>query len=145
MSISFVYYFLMMLTMSGSELKEVNGRPISHWRDVQVYYFYDSRLPNAVGQKTEELVVDLIQRQYSHLLKDGHLVYYRIDLATPEGEAVGRKCDINMTGLVIGRKYKATNLTQMAYAFALHEPQAFQQHVAYTIEKFLPSKYKSKK
>ena len=134
----------MLFTMSTSDMRtDMKIQPWKHWNDVQVFYFYDSRMPNNMSKELGVLTQDLLERQYGQRLKDERIRFYKIDLASPNGEAVGRKLDITMTGLVVSRRNRARNLTQIAYSMVLTDPVGFQQHLAYTIEKLLPSKYRT--
>lgn len=139
MSISFLYYVLMLFTLSTSEVGELHHTPLKNMGSVQIYYFYDSRLPSAVGETMNGLTQDLLNKHYADLVENGDIIYYQIDLASQVGQRVAQKCNITMTGLVLARHTRVVNLTQNGYTFARSEPLTFQQNVAFHINCLLPA------
>ena len=139
MSISFLYYILMLLTLSTSDVTELQNNPLKNMGAVQIYYFYDSRLPSSVGETMNGLTQDLLNKHYADLVASGDIIYYQIDLASQVGQRVAQKCNITMTGLVVARHTKVVNLTQNGYAFAKAEPVTFQQNLAFHINHLLPA------
>ena len=144
MSISFLYYLLMLFSLSSSDLAGTNKNPLTHMGDVQIYYFYDSRIPSSIGEAMVGLTKDLLNKNYAQQVKDGDIILYEIDLATPKGEEIAKKCNITITGLVVSRHLKVVNLTQNGYTYAKTGPLAFQQNLAYHINKLLPSSKRPK-
>ena len=139
MSLSFLYYILMLLTLSTGEINELQHTPLKNMGAVQIYYFYDSRLPSSVGETMNGLTQDLLNKHYADLVANGDIIYYQIDLASQVGQRVAQKCNITMTGLVLARHMKVVNLTQNGYSFAKSEPLTFQQNLAFHINRLLPS------
>ncbi len=139
MSISFLYYLLMLFSLSSGNLAGTNKNPLTHMGHVQIYYFYDSRIPSSIGERMHGLTEDLLKKNYEQQVKDGDIIFYEIDLATPKGEEIARKCNITITGLVISRHMRVINLTQNGYAYAKSDPLVFQQNLAYHINKMLPA------
>ena len=139
MSISFLYYVLMLLSLSTGETSGLHHTPIKNMGAVQIYYFYDSRLPSSVGETMNGLTQDLLNKHYADLVESGDIIYYQIDLASQVGQRVAQKCNITMTGLVLARHLKVVNLTQNGYTFAKSEPVTFQQNLAFHINRLLPS------
>ena len=139
MSISFLYYVLMLFTLSSSGSGELHHKPIKNMGAVQIYYFYDSRLPSSVGETMNGLAQDLLNKHYADLMESGDILYYQIDLASQVGQRVAQKCNITMTGLVLARHTRVVNLTQNGYSFAKSEPLTFQQNLAFHINRLLPS------
>ncbi len=139
MSISFLYYVLMLFALSSGNSTEIHKNPLKNMGSVQIYYFYDSRLPSSVGETMNGLTQDLLNKHYSDLVESGDIIYYQIDLASQVGQQVAQKCNITMTGLVIARHLKVVNLTQNGYAYAKAEPLTFQQNLAFHINRLLPS------
>ena len=142
MSISFLYYFLILMSLSSTKGVQISESPLAHINQVQVYYFYDSRLPNTVSNRLGYLTEDLLHKQYQQQIDNKYIIYHKIDIATPKGESIASHCDISMTGLIIGRMSKAVNLTQSAYALVTYDPEGFQQNLAFNIDKLLPKKAK---
>ncbi len=140
MSLSFLYYVLMLFTLStGNNSGQLRKNPMSHLGAVQIYYFYDSRLPSAIGEAMDGLTQDLLNKQYAELVQNGDIIYHQIDLASPVGQQVAHKCNITMTGLVVGRHTRVVNLTQNGYSYARSEPLAFQKNLAFHINRLLPA------
>lgn len=139
MSISFLYYLLMLFSLSSGNLAGTNKNPLTHMGHVQIYYFYDSRIPSSIGERMHGLTEDLLKKNYEQQVKDGDIIFYEIDLASPKGEEIARKCNITITGLVISRHMRVINLTQNGYAYAKSDPLVFQQNLAYHINKMLPA------
>ena len=144
MSISFLYYLWMLLSLSSGNLAGTNKNPLTHMSDVQIYYFYDSRIPSSVGECMCGLTKDLLQKNYADQVEKGDIILYEIDLASPKGEEIAKKCNITITGLVLSRHLKVVNLTQNGYAYARTAPLTFQQNLAYHINKLLPASKRSK-
>lgn len=139
MSLSFLYYILMLFTLSTGNTQHLQKNPISHLGSVQIYYFYDSRLPSTTGEAMNGLTQDLLNKHYAELVKSGDIIYHQIDLASPAGQRVAEKCNITITGLVVGRHTRVVNLTQNGYSYAKSDPLAFQQNLAFHINRLLPS------
>ena len=139
MSISFLYYILMLLTLSSGSIGDMPHTPLKHMGAVQIYYFYDSRIPSSVGETMNGLAQDLLDKHYADLVESGDIIYYQIDLASQVGQRVAQKCNITMTGLVLARHTKVVNLTQNGYTFAKSEPLTFQQNLAFHINRLLPA------
>lgn len=144
MSISFLYYLILLFSLSSGNLEGTNNKPLAHMGDVQIYYFYDSRIPSSIGEKMAGLTKDLLNKNYKQQVQDGDIILYEIDLASPKGEEIAKKCNITITGLVISRHLKVINLTQNGYTYAKSEPLAFQQNLAYHINKLLPASKRPK-
>lgn len=138
MSTSFLYYFLMLLTLSSGDMSGMSHHPITHVNDVQIYYFYDSRMPSDFATHTMYLTENLLSKQYADLIESGDIIFYKIDLATPKGQKVARKCNIVLSGLVVARNNKVVDLTQSAYQMVRNQPIEFQQNLAFTINRLLP-------
>lgn len=138
MSISFFYYFLMLFAMSSNS-SSFEKNPMSHMGSVQIYYFYDSRIPSSIGEAMCGLTEDLLNKNYETLVADGDIILYKIDLASPAGQDIAQKCNITLTGLVVARHTRVVNLTQNGYTYAKTEPLTFQQNLAYQINRLLPS------
>jgi len=139
MSISFLYYVLMLFTLSSGDVSELHKNPLKNMGAVQIYYFYDSRLPSSVGETMNGLTQDLLNKRYADLVAEGDIIYYQIDLASQVGQRVAQKCNITMTGLVVARHTKVINLTQNGYVYAKSEPLTFQENLAFHINRLLPS------
>ncbi len=139
MSISFLYYLWMLISLSPGNVGETQKNPLTHMGAVQIYYFYDSRIPSSIGECMHGLTQDLLKKNYAEQVKKGDIIFYEIDLASPKGEEVARKCNITITGLVLSRHTRVVNLTQNGYSYAKSEPLAFQQNLAYHINKLLPA------
>lgn len=129
----------MLLTLSTGETGTLHHTPLKNMGAVQIYYFYDSRLPSSVGETMNGLTQDLLNKHYADLVESGDIIYYQIDLASQVGQRVAQKCNITMTGLVLARHMKVVNLTQNGYSFAKSEPLTFQQNLAFHINRLLPS------
>ena len=130
MSISFLYYLWMLISLSSGDLGGNNKNPLTHMGDVQIYYFYDSRIPSSIGERMLGLTQDLLKKNYAEQVAKGDIILYEIDLASPKGEEVAKKCNIT--------------LTQNGYAYAKTDPLAFQQNLAYHINKLLPASKRPK-
>lgn len=144
MSISFLYYLWMLISLSSGDLGGSNKNPLTHMGDVQIYYFYDSRIPSNIGERMLGLTQDLLKKNYAEQVAKGDIILYEIDLASPKGEEVAKKCNITITGLVLSRHTRVINLTQNGYAYAKTDPLAFQQNLAYHINKLLPASKRPK-
>lgn len=138
MSISFLYYFMMLFALSSSN-GALEKNPMSHMGSVQIYYFYDSRIPSSVGESMCGLTEDLLAKQYESLVASGDIILYKIDLASQTGQEVAQKCNITLTGLVVARHTRVVNLTQNGYTYARSEPLTFQQNLAFHINRLLPA------
>lgn len=139
MSISFFYYLWLLISLSSGNVGETQKNPLTHMGSVQIYYFYDSRIPSSIGECMCGLTDDLLKKNYAQQVANGDIIFYQIDLALPQGEQVARRCNITITGLVLSRHTKVVNLTQNGYTYAKSEPLAFQQNLAYHINKLLPA------
>ena len=139
MTISFLYYVLMLFALSSSNVNEIQSTPWKNMGSVQIFYFYDSRLPSTIGETMNGLTQDLLEKHYADLVASGDIIYYQIDLASPVGQQVAQKCNITMTGLVVSRHLKVVNLTQSGYAYAKSEPLTFEQNLAFHINRLLPA------
>ena len=139
MSISFLYYLWMLISLSSGNLANTNKNPLTHMGSVQIYYFYDSRIPSSIGECMLGLTQDLLQKNYAEQVANDDIILYQIDLASPKGEEVAKRCNITITGLVISRHTRMINLTQNGYTYAKSDPLAFQQNMAYHINKLLPA------
>lgn len=139
MTISFLYYILMLFALSSSNAGEMQSDPLKNMGSVQIYYFYDSRIPSSIGETMNGLTQDLLNKHYSDLMESKDIIFYQIDLASPVGQRVAQKCNITMTGLVLARHLKVINLTQNGYAYAKSEPLTFQQNLAFHINRLLPA------
>ncbi len=139
MTISFLYYILMLFALSSSNAGEMHSDPLKNMGSVQIYYFYDSRIPSSIGETMNGLTQDLLNKHYSDLMESKDIIFYQIDLASPVGQRVAQKCNITMTGLVLARHLKVINLTQNGYAYAKSEPLTFQQNLAFHINRLLPA------
>ena len=144
MSISFLYYLWMLISLSSGDLGGNNKNPLTHMGDVQIYYFYDSRIPSSIGERMLGLTQDLLKKNYAEQVAKGDIILYEIDLASPKGEEVAKKCNITITGLVLSRHTRVINLTQNGYAYSKTDPLAFQQNLAYHISKLLPASKRPK-
>ncbi len=144
MSISFLYYLWMLISLSSGDLGGSNKNPLTHMGDVQIYYFYDSRIPSSIGERMFGLTQDLLKKNYAEQVAKGDIILYEIDLASPKGEEVAKKCNITITGLVLSRHTRVINLTQNGYAYSKTDPLAFQQNLAYHINKLLPASKRPK-
>lgn len=138
MSISFLYYLLMLLSMSTGS-GEMAKNPMAHMSSVQIFYFYDSRLPSSVGETMLGLTENLLEKSYTEQVANDDIILYKIDLATDQGQRIAAKCNITMTGLVLSRHTRVVNLTQNGYTYAKSDPLAFQQNLAFHINKLLPA------
>lgn len=138
MSISFLYYLLMLLSMSTGS-GEMAKNPMTHMSSVQIFYFYDSRLPSSVGETMLGLTENLLEKSYAEQVANDDIILYKIDLATDQGQRIAAKCNITMTGLVLSRHTRVINLTQNGYTYAKSDPLAFQQNLAFHINKLLPA------
>ena len=134
-----MYYLLMLFSLSTGNTEQLDKKPLSYLGSVQIFYFYDSRLPSAIGETMNGLTQDLLDKQYADLVANGDIVFHQIDLASPIGQRVAQKCNITMTGLVLSRHTRLVNLTQNGYAYAKSDPLAFQQNLAFHINRLLPS------
>ena len=65
MPISFLYYLLMLLSMSSGNSEFLPRNPIKHMGSVQIFYFYDSRLPSSVGETMLGLTENLLEKSYT--------------------------------------------------------------------------------
>ncbi len=143
MDISFWYYVMLLLSLSLSNERGTHQpRPLTHMGSVQVYYFYDSRMPSDVGNQTMFLTENLLAKQYQAQLDNGDVILYKVDLASAAGQKIAAKCNIVLTGLVVARRNRVYDLTQNVYQYARSDPQKFQQNLAYHIDKLLPRKKK---
>jgi hypothetical protein len=129
----------MMLFAMSSHSGVFEKNPMSHMGSVQIYYFYDSRIPSAVGETMCGLTEDLLHKHYESLLTNGDIIMYKIDLASQAGQDVAQKCNITLTGLVVARHTRVVNLTQNGYTYARSEPLTFQQNLAFHINRLLPA------
>ena len=127
MSISFLYYLWMLISLSSGDLGGSNKNPLTHMGDVQIYYFYDSRIPSSIGERMLGLTQDLLKKNYAEQVAKGDIILYEID-----------------SGLVLSRHTRVINLTQNGYAYAKTDPLAFQQNLAYHINKLLPASKRPK-
>ena len=141
---NFWYYALLLLSLSWGDVSSLHYRPIAHTRSVQIYYFYDSRLPNDTGEQMMYLTENLLSKQYSELVQEGDIIFYKVDLASPKGQTIARQCNIVLTGLVVSRRNHVKDLTQNGYQYARSNPQAFQENLAYTINHLLPASKRPK-
>lgn len=139
MSISFLYYLLMLLSMSSGTDEMLQKNPMTHMGSVQIFYFYDSRLPSSVGETMFALTQNLLEKTYAKQVEDDDIIFYQIDLATDRGQQIASRCNITMTGLVLSRHTRVINLTQNGYTYAKSDPLAFQQNLAFHINKLLPA------
>ena len=139
MPISFLYYLLMLLSMSSGNSEFLPRNPIKHMGSVQIFYFYDSRLPSSVGETRLGLTENLLEKSYTEQVANDDIILYKIDLATDQGQQIAAKCNITMTGLVLSRHTRVVNLTQNGYMYAKSDPLAFQQNLAFHINKLLPA------
>ena len=65
MSISFLYYLWMLLSLSSGDLAGTHKNPVHHMGAVQIYYFYDSRIPSAIGDAMCGLTKDVLEKNYT--------------------------------------------------------------------------------
>lgn len=144
MSISFLYYAMLLFTLSFEDVQGIDQAPIKHLNDVQIYYFYDSRMPSEIGQQIMYLTENLLSKQYQQLVADGDIIFYKVDLATPTGQKIAKKCDVVLNGLVVTRRSKIVDLTQKGYQLARSKPKAFQENLAYEIDRLLPKRKRPK-
>ncbi|MBR3408854.1 MAG: hypothetical protein IKG86_08435 [Paludibacteraceae bacterium] len=144
MSISFLYYAMLLFTLSFEDVQGVDQAPLKHLNDVQIYYFYDSRMPSEIGQQIMYLTENLLSKQYQQLVADGDIIFYKVDLATPTGQKLAKKCDVVLNGLVVTRRSKIVDLTQTGYQLARSKPKAFQENLAYEINRLLPKRKRPK-
>ena len=144
MSVSFLYYLWMLISLSSGNLAGTQKNPLTNMGAVQIYYFYDSRIPSSIGEAMDGLTKDLLNKNYEQQVKNGDIILYEIDLASPKGEEIAKKCNITITGLVISRHLKVVNLTQNGYTYAKSDPLAFQQNLAFHINKLLPASKRPK-
>lgn len=140
MTISFLYYVMLLFTLSFEDVEGIDQAPLKHLNDVQIYYFYDSRLPSDMGQQIMYLTENLLSKQYQQLVADGDVIFYKVDLATPIGQKLAKKCDVVLNGLVVTRRSKIVDLTQVGYKLARSKPKAFHEHLAYEINRLLPKR-----
>ena len=144
MSVSFLYYLWMLISLSSGNLAGTQKNPLTNMGAVQIYYFYDSRIPSNIGEAMDGLTKDLLNKNYEQQVKNGDIILYEIDLASPKGEEIAKKCNITITGLVISRHLKVVNLTQNGYTYAKSDPLVFQQNLAFHINKLLPASKRPK-
>ena len=144
MSISFLYYAMLLFTLSFEDVQGVDQAPLKHLNDVQIYYFYDSRMPSDIGQQIMYLTENLLSKQYQQLVADGDIIFYKVDLATPTGQKLAKKCDVVLNGLVVTRRSKIVDLTQTGYQLARSKPKVFQENLAYEINRLLPKRKRPK-
>lgn len=143
MNISFWYYVMLLLSLSFSNEREAHQpRPLTHTGSVQVYYFYDSRMPTDVSNQTMFLTENLLAKQYQSQMDNGDVIFYKVDLSSSAGQKIAAKCNIVLTGLVVARRNRIYDLTPEAYQYARSDPQKFQENLAYHIDKLLPRKKK---
>lgn len=140
MTISFLYYAMLLFTLSFEDVQGIDQAPLKHLNDVQIYYFYDSRMPSEIGQQMMYLTENLLSKQYQQQVNDGDIIFYKVDLATPTGQKIAKKCEISLNGLVITRRSKIVDLTQKGYQMARTKPKAFQENLAYEINRLLPKR-----
>ncbi len=144
MSISFLYYAMLLFTLSFEDIQGIDQAPLKHLNDVQIYYFYDSRMPSEIGQQIMYLTENLLSKQYQQLVADGDIIFYKVDLATPTGQKIAKKCEVVLNGLVVTRRSKIVDLTQKGYQLARSKPKAFQENLAYEIDRLLPKRKRPK-
>lgn len=136
---NFWYYALLLLSLSFGDTANTKIRPLAHTGSVQIYYFYDSRLASDVGEQMMYLTENLLAKQYQEQVSNGDIILYKVDLASPNGQTIARRCNIVLTGLVVTRRNHIKDLTQNGYQYARSNPQAFQENLAYTINTLLPA------
>ncbi|MBQ2540431.1 MAG: hypothetical protein II551_02155 [Paludibacteraceae bacterium] len=144
MTISFFYYALLLYHLSFGDIEGIDKTPLTHLTDVQIYYFYDSRLPSEMGQQIMFLTENLLSKQYQQLVADGDIILYKVDLATPTGQKLANKCDVVLNGLVVSRGHRVVDLTQKGYQLARSNPKGFQETLAYEINRLLPKRKRPK-
>jgi hypothetical protein len=135
---------MLLFTLSFEDVQGVDQAPLKHLNDVQIYYFYDSRMPSEIGQQIMYLTENLLSKQYQQLVADGDIIFYKVDLATPTGQKLAKKCDVVLNGLVVTRRSKIVDLTQTGYQLARSKPKVFQENLAYEINRLLPKRKRPK-
>jgi predicted transcriptional regulator len=101
-------------------------------------------MPSEIGQQIMYLTENLLSKQYQQLVADGDIIFYKVDLATPTGQKIAKKCDIVLNGLVVTRRSKIVDLTQKGYQLARSKPKVFQENLAYEIDRLLPKRKRPK-
>lgn len=128
------------LTVSGcsaqSEKKVSNELSVND-DYVEVIYFYGKkRCITCVAIET--LTQDVLENEFTDEMKNGKVVFKKIDLSTKEGEKLAYKYEVAWSSLFInkikGKKEKVNNMTEFAFSNAYSSPEVFKKSIIEKIE-----------
>lgn len=128
------------LTVSGcsaqSEKKDSNKLSVND-DHVEVIYFYSKkRCVTCVAIET--LTQEVLEKEFADEMKNGKVVFKKIDISTEEGEKLAYEYEVAWSSLFInkikGKKEKVNNMTEFAFSNAYSSPEVFKKGIIEKIE-----------
>ena len=130
--------FLLFTACGKSEKTELANDPDKNC--VEILYFHgDMRCKNCYAM--EKGVSELLDAQFKEEVKDGKIVFKKIDITKPEGEQIADNYGVTWSSLYLNNwkegKEERNDLTRMGMKTAAKDPAAFKDEVKKYINNYL--------
>ena len=103
---------------------------------IEVYYFHFSRRCMTCNN-VEKVSKQAVEQQYANKVKTGEITFKSINLDEKEGEAIGKKLNVDGSSLLIVSGDKRVDLTDKGFLFANNSPEKLKAEIRKVIDEML--------
>jgi hypothetical protein len=121
---------------TGNSTTAATGTPVVAGKKVVVYYFHFTRRCMTC-QNVENVSKKAVETLYPEKNKAGEITFQSLNLEEKEGEAVGKKFNIEGQTLVVISGDKKVDLTDKAFTYANNSPEKLTAEIKKTVDGLL--------
>jgi len=103
---------------------------------VDVYYFHFSRRCKTC-LNVEKVTRESVESLFPDQVKKGEITFQSINLDEEEGEAIGKKCNVEGQTLMVICGDKSVNLTDKAFLYANGRPEKLKEEIKSAVEEVM--------
>jgi len=105
-------------------------------KKVEVYYFHFTRRCMTCNN-VEKVSKEAVEQQYADKVKAGEITFKSVNLDEKDGEAIGKKLNIECQTLLIVSGDKRTDLTDKGFLYANNSPEKLKADIKKAIDDML--------
>jgi len=129
--------FLVTAFFTGTAGSSTNSGPSSLTaKKVEVYYFHFTRRCMTCNN-VEKVSKEAVEQQYADKVKAGEITFKSVNLDEKDGEAIGKKLNVEGQTLLIVSGDKRTDLTDKGFMYANDSPDKLKAEIKKAIDNML--------